>query len=722
MKKLLLPIACAVCLTPLAAKTQFTVDPIMSQDVIVANLELSNNGKVTTGLTFPKISQENLRSRNKAMVNATTHTLSIVSDRMDGVQLQCLTAILDNTDAFWSDFRYQCDFQVPEGKYLIQATYCAEDGKIMNVFVPDVIVDNNVEIHVSPSSATHGVSFEFLLPDGELAQFPSTDESGEIIEGTGNIGGVLTCLMETTYRGTSKYTHQVIIDQSVSQEVLLRSLVQYSNIDSNDVCYRWMICAESTDQDKQVYSTYFSVKGDKTNGETVFRNDIDDYVEFNPVIDHTPAYVSMGEGNTYQSFEIMTNLKGWSDFGMSMKAPQPFKTYVCVNEQEWESENVYVTMSNADAEIKKKYGVMRYGSYTPPCVYRSTEWKALSDERGNFIYSDDGNVISPSISFNPYFSFCFDENYHFGASGSVCSVKKVCLEAEEPYSYYTATYYGNGSEIRAIDNYLGTCNISYNGEQVFSSETGDPIYKWAGQWANENHPKGKMIYRFNSENVEMDGIKGGNYCEMSYDESLPDCDPPTVQRVMISNQENNPAIKFKNASDIKISICGGDFTIQTIDVPGYEGNPQTVEYCTCSPASLKARIAPHGTDLFEEIELTEDTEKSEIPLFGTYWSATLESMKAQNTTGWFDIELIITDEASNYQKQVISPAFYIDPESGIANIDAEAEMFEMAKRSIELLYGGKVYDITGQQQNPQDLHPGVYIVNMGSKSSKIIIR
>ena len=721
MKKLLLPIIGVACLSALPAKAQFTVDPIVSQDVVVANLKMSDGGKILTELTIPEVSPEKLRARTKALENAERHILSIVSDRVDGVRLQCLTALLENTDVFWNDFRDQCEFQVPTGKYLIQATYCADDGMIMNVFVPDVMVDKDVEIHVTPESATHTAAFEFLLPNGELAQFPSLDENGEVIEGTGNVGGVLSCVMETSYKGVSKYVQQVYVDQSVSPEAFLRALVQSSNIDSKDVCYKWMICAESNGQDKTIYTTYFTVAGDKIKEGEVFRNVINDYIKFNPVIDHTPAYATMGDGNSYRSFNLMTNSKGYNNFGIGVNAPEQFTTFICVSEQEWIDENVYATMSNADAEIQKKYGIMRYGNDTPPCVYTPSGWKALSDERGELIMSD-GEVISPSISFNPYFSFIFDEDYHFCVSGSVCSVEKVGIEAEVPYSYYITRYFGNGSETRPIDDYVKTSNVQYNGEQVYSSEIGDPIYKWAGQWAQENHPKGKMTYRFNSENVEIDGIKGGNYCEVSYDESLADCDAPTVKRVMISDQEGRPVIKFNSAAEGRIAICGGDFVKQTIAVPGWEGNFNPVDYYTCSSASLVARVAPHGTDLFEEIKMTEDPEKSRIPLFGTYWSATLEGVKAQGTTGWFDLELTITDESGNYQKQVISPAFYIDPESGIEEVEANTDMFEVTGDDILLPYGGKVYDCTGRLQNPSGLSSGVYIVIIGSESSKVIIR
>lgn len=721
MKKLLLPIIGAVCLSAFPAKAQFKVSPIVPQDVVVANLKMSDGGRITSELTLPAVSPENLQARNRAMENAERHTLTIVSDRVDGIRLECMTAILDNTDAFWSDFGYQCEFQVPDGKYLVQASYLSDEGGILNVFVPDVIVDKDVEVHVSPEAATHKAAFEFLLPNGEPAQFPSLDENGEAIEGTGNIDGMLTCVMETSYRGVSKFMYTVYAEQTESPESLMRSLVQYSNFDSKDLCYKWMINAHSEGQDVAVYTAYLSVAGDEVKEGETFRNDINDYVKFNPVIEHTPAYASMGEGNNYLQFDLMTNLKGYNDLGVGTEALVDFSSYVCVRDQEWDNENVNARMSNADAEIEGKYGVSRYGCYTPPCIYTPNGWKALSDERGEFICLD-GNVISPSISFNPYLSFCFDGDYRFGASGSVCSVEKICLEADVPYYFYVTNYFGNGSESRVIDREVQTSKVLYDGEEVFSSESGDPVSKWARQWVQENHPKGKMTYIFNSENVVIDGIKGGNYCEVFHDDALEDCSAPTVKRVMISDSEGNPVIKLKNASEGRISVCGGDFVTHTIEVPGYEANLETRQYYTGSPASLKARVAPHGTDLFEEIEVTEDAGKSQIPLFGTYWSASLESVDAGDTTGWFDLELTITDEAGNYQKQVMSPAFYIDPESGIAEVEAEDPMFEIEGCDIVLPDGGKVYDSIGRLQNPRGLNPGVYIVVIGSETSKVIIR
>lgn len=75
-----------------------------------------------------------------------------------------------------------------------------------------------------------------------------------------------------------------------------------------------------------------------------------------------------------------------------------------------------------------------------------------------------------------------------------------------------------------------------------------------------------------------------------------------------------------------------------------------------------------------------------MPAFGHFYEADLSGVKAENQ--WVDVRLEIADATGNYQKQTISPAFFVELSSGISKtVNATANAFVVIGKTVKLADG-----------------------------------
>lgn len=173
-------------------------------------------------------------------------------------------------------------------------------------------------------------------------------------------------------------------------------------------------------------------------------------------------------------------------------------------------------------------------------------------------------------------------------------------------------------------------------------------------------------------------------------------------------------------------VTGGDFSyVENFDYP-YIG------YFTCAaPASVKAYYSPNGTDTWKELALVEDPAKYFMPAFGHFYEADLSNVTAEDDDMWFDVRLEMTDAAGNYQKQLISPAFFVSNVTSINNATIAATAFSITGKKVGLTNGVKaditVYSIDGRTlqhvySNEIDLGtmaPGLYVVTATTADGRV---
>ena len=120
-----------------------------------------------------------------------------------------------------------------------------------------------------------------------------------------------------------------------------------------------------------------------------------------------------------------------------------------------------------------------------------------------------------------------------------------------------------------------------------------------------------------------------------------------------------------------------------------------------------------------------------MPAFGHFYEADLSNVTAEDDDMWFDVRLEMTDAAGNYQKQLISPAFFVSNVTSIDNATIAATAFSSTGKKVGLTNGVKaditVYSIDGRTlQHVYDneidfatMAPGLYVVTATTADGRV---
>lgn len=280
------------------------------------------------------------------------------------------------------------------------------------------------------------------------------------------------------------------------------------------------------------------------------------------------------------------------------------------------------------------------------------------------------NVPEGSISYvvypgHPEFSYTTaDGNAPFGESVPVLSYRSVqMLEDNALYPYDQVRYMGRYGEMRETDAIKADFQSEVTENGIFVKVTND--------------------------NVEIDGMKGKNYAEVHYDLKKDDTTAPTFQMLQFKDAAGNICDRFDNIQGAKMQMAGGDFSYVDNLNPPYVGHFKHTD-----PASVKAYYAPHGTDTWTELTVSEDKSKLFLPAFGNFYEADLSSVKADAANAWYDVRLEIADASGNYQKQTIAPAFMLNNTNSIQQVASDGKGALVMSGKTVRLADGKAAKIT----------------------------
>lgn len=321
---------------------------------------------------------------------------------------------------------------------------------------------------------------------------------------------------------------------------------------------------------------------------------------------------------------------------------------------------------------------------------------------GNFFNVPVGQTSYKCYPGHPDFSFAApDGKAHFGTSVPLMTYSSVCETYDSEINIYDSYYYrGIYGELRETDAKLAT--------------------------VNKKNTQGGTLVTVTNNNIEIDGIEGKNVTEVLFDRKKADYSAPTFQMLSFKDKEGTISNRFQTAQGSKMLVTGGDFSyVENFDYP-YIG------YFTCAaPASVKAYYSPNGTDTWNELALVEDPAKYFMPAFGHFYEADLSNVTAEDDDMWFDVRLEMTDAAGNYQKQLISPAFFVSNVTSIDNATIAATAFSITGKKVSLTNGVKaditVYSIDGRTLqhvygNEIDLGtmaPGLYVVTATTADGRV---
>lgn len=611
-------------------------------------------------------------------------------------------------------------FTVPAGDYTAQIIFTNNDDAGAILFIPDIKVEGDKDIHLNASMANKKITTAFTLPSGEKAVLPEDNGQGQVADKPYNIA-TITADIHLMFDGISKGSLQSVIGlggENYSDLLTLRT-----NVDSPRGEVSYVVKAEAPGKTGAKYFYLGSTTMDKVGEEIVLTNDARYFHKVSDIgIVRTPAYEKYGNSNNstdinFYAYSPAASLVG----GVSATVENGNELYISTPPVDFSILHPLTTLSSTDYSDEDEW--VFGGISTPSFAFNGTGFEFYATQ-GNVSYTNDKPEWEKT-PFNPALTFATTDGITFGDNFAMCvTAVETDPWADVPFSYITPDcYFGNYGEARTVDSNVVSFAVKYNGVSQEVAE-GTSLYDWAEKWATNGHTPGVMTYIFTNRNILTDGMAGENICEASFTEGADDDTPPTLQRIMMRDGSGNVTNRFQKPNGATIAIVGGDF-IKNKKSRETGSYPMNFTYYTFAEATIEAEYAVHGSSEFHPFAIDIDNDKFFMPAFGQYHSGSLEQIDTPSPTGWYDLKVAITDKAGNKQVQTIAPAFKLDEISaGIEAVTNDATGFGVVGNAIVSADGSEVsvYTLSGIQIANTDLQPGLYIAVSADRSAKIAIK
>lgn len=280
---------------------------------------------------------------------------------------------------------------------------------------------------------------------------------------------------------------------------------------------------------------------------------------------------------------------------------------------------------------------------------------------------------------------------------------------------------GLGGELRSCDDADVIMSILVDGKESLSDEI-NTLEKWQESFDFAQSTPSEIIINYWHNNVNS--IDDNGYTSLKStinfkDGADSDYFPPLLNSLQFRTTDGTIVSDFDDASKAEMSIYAGDFN----QVFGDElNNGSKNRHLVFAPLkSCKIEYAPHGTDIFTELNVEAIGQPSTI--FGQNYKASLAQVNAENAD-WFDIKITLADDADNTQEQIMSPAFHISGTASLNSVSKNSSVdFSVVGRTIVTSSDNvRVYNVNGSVINSYNLQPGIYIVRSDNNVSKVVIR
>ncbi len=303
------------------------------------------------------------------------------------------------------------------------------------------------------------------------------------------------------------------------------------------------------------------------------------------------------------------------------------------------------------------------------------------------------------------------------------------LSACNHYSKLSYTYKGRYGEDMNIDAY--DLLTSMDDESIVEQLGGQPcdvkIYvddkvicnsihdlPWDVDWQSDKMHKAVITM----DNVLINGsIKGCNTAIVNWNPDKGIGFAPTFTSLQFRDTEDIVNDRFEKSADGVIEFTVADLKLE------YNEAAEYTYYSISEVKSVRAEYAPHGSEDFSPIEVTEIPEMIFAPGYGYFFRGSLASVDRMSADGWFDLRLYADNADGASIEQVISPAFHVSGLSGVGRLNADGGIvYRVEGRNVILNDGFRVYSIAGTECSGKNMTPGIYIVTDGTRSDKVIIR
>lgn len=615
----------------------------------------------------------------------------------------------------------------PEGTWDICLTY-NQFSPVLHpslVIRENVVIDSDLILSFDISEASNFIEIKPILHTGEIPQLPL-----EMPDGSANFGKANCDVMA----GEAYIAHKGWINlfgrglglEQTKPETVYDSLSLFiNNVSDNYYGFGYIMIESIKDEPTDLFS--YSTTLDKS---ITISNEKNDYKLFEMDIPSTPAaagrkketfwgaiaagIVVLGDGravdclpsyiNTYKPANKMyvynvdlSDLESLPRFMINsidcddeLGVLDGTQTdYIYLNGDKWEFAKSQCDTDNNDSLLRLPGGI------------RNNQYPSI----GEYFFSSDEQI--PNVVNNaPFLSLACQV---FDRDGKKIPAPLV-------------NYYGQFGELRFSDMQLAQTKLTIDGKDV---EDVFPLFSLrrgalTPYFAAEEPCKEVKITAVN-ENIEIDGVAGSNVAEIKILNGEDKC-PPSVQMLAFRDKKSGLRTHNFKAENGQLQFSAADLNWTTQEIDG-----RNKFWFALETPEVKAEYAPHGTETFVPLEVTEHPDRFYTPCFGAYYTAELNEVA---TTGWQDLRLTITDAAGNSQTQTLSPAFNIQAPDGIESVtnDGNAVIWHDG-----VLYSGSdatfdVFDLSGRKvaagHGPEaelNLPAGVYIVDSRATIIKIAV-
>lgn len=229
--------------------------------------------------------------------------------------------------------------------------------------------------------------------------------------------------------------------------------------------------------------------------------------------------------------------------------------------------------------------------------------------------------------------------------------------------------------------------VYFNGRLVKDKDTS--LEDFESSWDVAAEGLGKMKYVLtDTPDFEIDGMQPVNVTEISYDQSLPTWEPPTVTSLLFKNSDGKVTNRIETGKDAVMEMyAGGVKWLQYWYFHPYaERYFSNATQIITDDVTPRIEYAPYGSDNWQSIETSEnEAERNEA--YGNHYLVNLGGVTAASGNGWYDLRITLTTPEGNSQIQTLSPAFHIADMAGVETVtfgsdNAEIRYFDLSGRQI----------------------------------------
>lgn len=694
------------------------INSLYAQNKISINNNYGKKYNITlpyiNNATFSKLGDNYLmipEIRN-ANENEQTYTLTATAKTVNNARIDKIVLYNEN----FSSYKYFIDTDTEKIENIPAGTYDAvmsfEDKSLFFVFKEGVVINSDINLEFDMSEAVNAITYKFYDENGNELYMDEYNDDYQI-ERKGTADDMLKA---------SNFVHKIYGPTAISLlnfgYMRTGSLMDfYINDISNNYCIV---------QGTQIMAngTFYNLSNIVTEIKTqTVANDPKDLRNVSTKFNFSSYMIDEAKAHTPSN-----NLNMYFDGNYIMSISTGAYNPVTDGKT-----SLWMDMYNAPENSKYNYTA----TVQPACSDSYEEVDYYGEKEYKYYYLNGCQITNGSNGGLKYIYGGFDyDPYGFNRTEGGLDVK--VLPGHPELSYETTEMneeYGNSSPV------LSYKSINHKSEAT-SIELYKPVYIGRHGDINETYSRFvKEEYEGNSEGKKIiinnnlplvDGQPAGNEAIIFIKNGSKDLMPPTLQMLTFKNKEGKITDRLDTNDGARMLIIGGDYDLiidtESVMMPGY---------FVCKDAQLGVWCSKEGENDWQELNAIEKPELYQWPAFGYFYD--VELGKADIENGWYDVKTVITDEAGNYQQQIIRRAFHIENGfNGIEDITNDDDNSMYYQRDVIIARGadsislytadGMIADsVHGETLSTKNLSKGFYTavakMNNGKRNVlKIIVK